>query len=356
MLSYLKFFLAPVYLCMMILSLLVGGLEGVLIAFLIVVSIVLGEFLLGDDTSTPNYKYPFLLDFSLFMNVPLYFIVLYLYLDKIANAFEWYYLLYIPILGLQMALSLINTGHELVHRTSKKFDCEVGNWALATAWNPAFAVEHVYGHHKNIGVADVDPVTASYGENPYLFTVKAFFGEHIHSWGIETRQLKRRKQPIFSWHNRIINGHIRTMMVFGFIGYFFGWQAMLAYIALGCVANYIFQLNNFVEHYGLVRIKGTPVQYHHSWNSNNRMTSYLTYNLTRHSDHHVNAKKEFWELDPCENEGVTLRYGYLTYFVLFTFLPGYARSRMEPRLKNWHQNYASDDEKSLTTHYLNFSN
>ena len=75
---------------MMILSLLVGGLEGVLIAFLIVVSIVLGEFLLGDDTSTPNYKYPFLLDFSLFMNVPLYFIVLYLYLDKIANAFEWY--------------------------------------------------------------------------------------------------------------------------------------------------------------------------------------------------------------------------------------------------------------------------
>ena len=63
MLSYLKFYLAPIYLCMMILSLLVGGLEGVLIAFLIVVSIVLGEFLLGDDTSTPNYKYPFLLDF-----------------------------------------------------------------------------------------------------------------------------------------------------------------------------------------------------------------------------------------------------------------------------------------------------
>jgi len=37
-------------------------------------------------------------------------------------------------------------------------------------------------------------------------------------------------------------------------------------------------------------------------------------------------------------------------------LPGYARSRMEPRLKNWHQNYASDDERSLTEHYLNFSN
>lgn len=354
--AYLKFFLNPLFLCLMGVSLIIDGWIGLSLSFLVIFLIVFGELFFGDDVSTPNYRLPSLLDLSLLINVPLFLIVLYLYLDKVSNTFEWYYLTYIPILGLQMALSLINIGHELVHRTSKKIDCEIGNWALATAWNPAFAVEHVYGHHKNIGVVDLDPVTAAYGENPYLFTVKAFFGEHIHSWGIETRQLKRRKQPIFSWHNRIINGHIRTMIVFGLIGYFFGWQAMLTYIALGCVANYIFQLNNFIEHYGLVRIKGTPVQYHHSWNSNNRMTSYLTYNLTRHSDHHVNAKKEFWELDPCENEGVTLRYGYLTYFVLFTFLPGYARSRMEPRLKNWHLNYASGEERRLTKSYLSFIN
>jgi len=215
MLSYLKFYLAPIYLCMMILSLMIGGPTGLLIGFLIIASIVVGELFLGDDISIPNYKYPLLLDFSLFMTVPLYFIVLYLYLDKISNAFEWYYLLYIPILGLQMALSLINTGHELVHRTSKKFDCEVGNWALATAWNPAFAVEHVYGHHKNVGVVGIDPVTASYGQNPYLFTLKAFFKEHVHAWGIETKQLKRRNQSVFSFHNRILNGHIRTFLVFG---------------------------------------------------------------------------------------------------------------------------------------------
>lgn len=351
--SYLKFYLAPIYLCMMASSLLIGGLNGLLIAFLIVVSIVIGELFLGDDVSTPNYKYPFILDFSLFMTIPLFFIVLYLYLDIISNAFEWYYLLYIPILGLQMALSLINTGHELVHRTSKKFDCEVGNWALATAWNPAFAVEHVYGHHKNVGITEIDPVTASYGDNPYLFTVKAFLKEHVHAWGIETVQLKRRKQGIFSFHNRILNGYIRTLIVFGLIGYLFSWVAMLVYIALGFVANYIFQLNNFIEHYGLVRIKGTPVQYHHSWNSNKRMTGYLTYYLTRHSDHHVNAKKEFWELNPCESEGMVLPYGNLTYFVLFTFFPRYTKSQMEPWLKNWHQQYASADEKAITRNYLN---
>ena len=254
-----------------------------------------------------------------------------------------------------MALSLINIGHELVHRHTKKFDCEVGNWALATAWNPAFAIEHVYGHHKNIGIAEVDPVTAQFGENPIIFAVKAFFKEHTHAWGIERRQLNRRKQNILSFHNRILNGYLRTLIVFGLIGYLFSWQAMMIYISLGIVANYIFQLTNFIEHYGLVRIKGRPVQYHHSWNSNNRMTSYLTYNLTRHSDHHVHAHKEFWELNPCDNTGVVLPSGYLTYILLFTFFPLYAKSKMAPRLKNWHQNYASDDEKLLTTHYLNFS-
>ena len=254
-----------------------------------------------------------------------------------------------------MALSLINIGHELVHRTSKKFDCEIGNWALATAWNPAFAIEHVYGHHKNIGIVEEDPVTATYGENPIIFAVKAFFKEHVHAWGIETRQLNRRKQRILSFHNRILNGYLRTLMVFGLIGYFFSWQAMLIYICLGIVANYIFQLTNFIEHYGLVRIKGKPVQYHHSWNSNNRMTSYLTYNLTRHSDHHVHAQKEFWELNPCDNTGVVLPSGYLTYILLFTFFPSYAKSQMAPRLKHWHENYASVDEKALTLHYLNFS-
>ena len=114
----------------MAISLVIDGWIGLSIALLVVVSIVVGELSLGDDISTPNYRFPFLLDFSLFINVPLFLILLYLYLDKVSNAFEWYYLLYIPILGLLMALSLINIGHELVHRTSKKFDCEVGNLSL----------------------------------------------------------------------------------------------------------------------------------------------------------------------------------------------------------------------------------
>ena len=97
MISYLKFFLTPFYLFLMAISLIIDGWIGLLIAFLVVISIVIGELSFGDDISTPHYRFPFLLDFSLFINVPLFLILLYLYLDKVSNAFEWYYLLYIPI-------------------------------------------------------------------------------------------------------------------------------------------------------------------------------------------------------------------------------------------------------------------
>ena len=253
-----------------------------------------------------------------------------------------------------MSTVLINVGHELVHRTSKKLDCEVGNWALAAAWNPAFAIEHVYGHHKNVGILEEDPVTAKANQNPFVFAFKAFFGEHVHAWGIESRQLKRRKQPIFSLYNRLVVGYIRMAMFFCIVYVLFGPFGLLLYFFTGVIANYVFQMTNFIEHYGLVRIKGAPILHHHSWNSNNRMTPYLTYNLTRHSDHHVNAKKEFWELDPCLDNGISLPSGYLAYILLFTFVPFIARKKMHPRLKNWYHQYASEEEKALVEHYKYF--
>ena len=46
----------------------IDGWIGLLIAFLVVTLIVIGELFLGDDISTPHYRFPFLLDFSLLEN------------------------------------------------------------------------------------------------------------------------------------------------------------------------------------------------------------------------------------------------------------------------------------------------
>ena len=41
-------------------------------------------------------------------------------------------------------------GHELSHRINNKYDLFVGSWLLSLSWDCAFAIEHVYGHHKNV--------------------------------------------------------------------------------------------------------------------------------------------------------------------------------------------------------------
>ena len=74
----------------------------------------------------------------------------------------------VALSGLLIGIMGTVPGHELVHRKKNKFDMFIGNWLLAMSWDCAFAVEHVYGHHKNVGL-EIDPATAKRGENIYSF-------------------------------------------------------------------------------------------------------------------------------------------------------------------------------------------
>ena len=57
----------------------------------------------------------------------------------------------------------MNVAHELIHRTDKEWDKLVGRWLLAFTWDTGFAIEHVHGHHRNVGT-ELDPATARRGE------------------------------------------------------------------------------------------------------------------------------------------------------------------------------------------------
>ena len=42
-----------------------------------------------------------------------------------------------------------NVGHELTHRIKDRIAMLEGRWLLSASCNADFAIEHVYGHHKN---------------------------------------------------------------------------------------------------------------------------------------------------------------------------------------------------------------
>jgi alkane 1-monooxygenase len=106
----------------------------------------------------------------------------------------------------------------------------------------------------------------------------------------------------------------------------------------------LLEIVNYVEHYGLERRKRAngryePVQPHHSWNSNHRMTNFLLINLQRHSDHHYQPSRRFPVLQAySEDDAPQLPYGY-PLMVLAALVPPLWFSIMNPRLVAWHTKY-----------------
>ncbi len=331
--------------------------------------IILGDLLLGHDMNTSKYRYPILINLPIYINFPLLilFISIVVFIlgnhnpDWFINIFNNY--LYVDILSIKESITLLDKislititslyigiigtvpGHELTHRKRNKFDMSMGNWLLSFSWDCAFAIEHVYGHHKNVGLPS-DPATARRGENIYLFIIKASIKEHIDAWKIELNHLKRRKKSRLGINNRMLIGYLKSLVI-TFIFYLIGGlYGMLFYLLCSIIAKSLLEVINYTEHYGLVREPDKPVCPHHSWNSNNVMSSILLYNVTRHSAHHEKSNLKFWELEPYPNAPM-MPHGYLSMLYLAIFAPFIYHRIMAKKLIDWDQNYASPGEREI---------
>ena len=231
-------------------------------------------------------------------------------IDKISIIFTTF------LIGGSMSIA---GGHELAHRKKNKFDLFIGNWLLAFSFDCNFAIEHVYGHHKNVCLPE-DPASASRGENIYIFIMKGIINEHLAGWKIELDRLKRKKIGFYSYENKIIKGYLRsiilTLVSFGL----FGITGMIVFLLISFLSKASLEAINYIEHYGLVRERGKPVRMRHSWNSNHFFSSIYLYNVTRHSDHHRNTNLKFWELQPVHKDAPMLPYGYLAMLYLAVFV------------------------------------
>ena len=108
-------------------------------------------------------------DFLIYLNFPLLFYILYLFLNAVTKADLQAY----EMVGLILSMSVIigstgiNVAHELGHRENK-FEQIVAKVMLIPALYMHFFLEHNLGHHKNIAT-DEDPASAKYGESVYRF-------------------------------------------------------------------------------------------------------------------------------------------------------------------------------------------
>jgi len=369
MLKYLKYYLST---ALIVLAIFVFSLGPNYPTFFFIgfsLFVVLGDLILPKDIATQKYSLPKLINLPIYMNFPLLLIflvqisfvmgsnepawvsnsfVILFNIDLISMKQGVTVLDQVALIGVgSLYLGMIGTvpGHELTHRKKDRFDMFFGNWLLSFSWDCAFALEHVYGHHKNVGLPS-DPATAKRGENIYMFMIRASVQEHLDAWKIELSHLRRRGKSPYGFHNKMIIGYLRSSVI-TFIAYIAGGViGMLFYLLIAAVAKGLLEAINYVEHYGLVRVPDTPVYPRHSWNSNDVISSLLLYNVTRHSAHHEKSNLKFWELDSYP-DAPTMPYGYLTMLYIAVFAPYYFHYIMKPKLKEWDESFASDAERQI---------
>lgn len=193
----------------------------------------------------------------------------------------------------------INTAHELSHKQSK-VDHILSHLALAPTGYNHFRVEHPYGHHRRVATPE-DPASSKMGESFWKFLPRTVIGSFKSAIEIESRRLERKNQKFWSIHNELLQGWLMSA------GFHTGMLAMFGKRTIPFLATQslygitLFEIINYVEHYGLKRQKLENGQYErtlpeHSWNNNNIVTNLFLYQLQRHSDHHANPTRSFQAL------------------------------------------------------------
>lgn len=328
------------------------------IFFIIIIG---GDLIFGDDKSHPEFQKTKFLNLLLYLNLPLIYIlvIVSIWMSGDSTLPSWGTSLlaarnnttllhlagYVFVTGLLVGAAGTNVGHELTHRKKDRFDMFIGNWFLALTWDCAFAIEHVYGHHKYVATSE-DPATAKRGQNPYLFIINSTIFSHRNAWVIEKERLKKNGHYQFSFQNRMLIGYGRSGLITLGAYLLSGWAGIIMFLLIAIGGKVMLEGVNYMEHYGLIREKGAPILPKHSWNTNKRVSSFLLYNLTRHSSHHENTSLEFWELKAYPNSPL-MPGGYLSCVYLVLFAPWIYHRIMAPKLQNWDSNYANDNERAL---------
>lgn len=233
-------------------------------------------------------------------------------------------------LGLVTGAGGMNVAHELMHRKSR-LDRALAEGLMACTSYTWFCVEHVLGHHRNVGTP-ADPATARLGEPIYAFVPRSVVGGLASFWTIERDYAGRRGIRPWSLRDRRLRYFLGLAAIYAGLAAL-GPAALVVFVVQSAVAIGLLEVINYVEHYGLARREVRPGEYErvrpeHSWNSTHAVTSAFLFNLPRHADHHAYASRPFWELRVWP-DAPRLPFGYAT-MVIVALVPPLWFRMMDP--------------------------
>jgi alkane 1-monooxygenase len=289
---------------------------------------------------------------SLYATAPLIALLTIVYLYSVARTVDWndgtgQALQIIGgafLVGYLYTLVGVTVAHELTHWTNDRIAQQSARLLLSFSFNSTFTIYHVHGHHRAVAQYD-DAATARRGEHVLAFLVRTTIWQFREAFSYEANRLRRANRSVWSWRNRAINGQLYSIGILASAWVIAGGLGVLAFLGAALVGRTIHELMNYVQHYGLVRAKGAPVEPRHTWDCDRLISNALYYNLPRHSHHHMFAAKPFWNLATSDT-APKLPHGYQTMAMLALVGPLWRRV-MQPLLAEWDRNLANEEERQL---------
>ena len=193
----------------------------------------------------------------------------------------------------------INIGHELGHKVPH-IERWLAKLVLAPTGYGHFTVEHNRGHHQEVATPE-DTASSRMGENIYSFFLREAPGAWTRAWRLEARRLASVGLPAWSLKNEVLQPLLMTVVLWSALCVWLGIGVLPFILAASLWSNFQLTSANYIEHYGLLRAKGSdgkyePCQPHHSWNSNHVFSNWAVFHLQRHSDHHAHPARRYQSL------------------------------------------------------------
>ncbi len=248
-----------------------------------------------------------------------------------------------------IAVALINVGqavfiigHELVHRQAP-WERWLGEFLLASSSYPHYATEHVYVHHA-FACTPMDAGTAPKGVSFWQLIPRDLKCSLTEAWRFARNRLSRRRLPVWHYTNPFWRYSLDLAIWYGLVYWMGGLGALLVFIALGFSMVLSMKIINYVQHYGLQRVRLPSGRYEkvqpwHSWTAASRFTNWMFYNMQRHSDHHIEANRHYPLLQHYgEDQSPKLPGNYLQMAGLALFPRRWSQA-MDPLVDRWREKF-----------------
>ena len=232
-------------------------------------------------------------------------------------------------------------GHELSH--TKGFGFVISRMMMALSGSAHFCYAHVYNHHLELASED-DPATAPRGRTIYGHYPLSYLGQSKFLFNMEKERLSRMGVNFISWQNRWIRGYLMAVPTVALFFAAGGWVGMAVLATIWGISNFELEALNYLEHYGLIRVKDQPIDYRHNWDNSTAFTAWFFIEIGRQADHHDRGETHFWELD--EVGAPNCGNGYFTLFAL-ALIPPLFHKYMEQQLEKWDNEEASEGELKI---------